>query len=206
MELITAPEPVDDLTRYYRRLLDQGDGGAFLALHPSEHEQALVRLSRAGLPASAGINISFPYDHPLRYLFFAGLNHSPTDRPEHFAHANTALRLSAVWLAGDSFADEQLALDALGLTISPSAPDFPFLPEAGMVRLADGALYLLPARHARLSRRVVGVTLDVRDLATAVTRLESAAVPFRRLAAATGRRSVVVNPDNAHGIWLELRQ
>jgi hypothetical protein len=62
------------------------------------------------------------------------------------------------------------------------------------------------ASHARLSRRVVGVTLDVRNLDTAVTRLESAAVPFRRLAAATGRRSVVVNPGAAHGIWLELRQ
>jgi hypothetical protein len=46
------------------------------------------------------------------------------------------------------------------------------------------------ASHARLSRRVVGVTLDVRNLDTAVTRLESAAVPFRRLAAATGRDGV----------------
>ena len=115
------------------------------------------------------------------------------------------MRLTAVWLAGDTFADEQLALDALGLRIGASAPEFPFLPEARTVSRRRRVVFLT-ARYARLSRRVVGVTLDVRDLDTAVTRLESAAVAFRRLAAAMGRRSVVVNPDDAHGIWLELRE
>lgn len=32
--------------------------------------------------------------------FFQGTNRSPTDRPEHFAHLNTANATIAVWIAG----------------------------------------------------------------------------------------------------------
>ena len=206
LELITAPAPADDLTRYYRRLIDAGDGAGFIALHPSDADEAMARLSRAGLPARrSAYTFGFPYDHPLAHVFFAGLNHSPTDRPEHFAHANTAVRLSAVWLAGEAFTAEQSAFEALGLTVHPSAPEFPFLPEARAVAVADGAVYLLPGPYARPLRRVVGVTIDVSRLDIAAARLESARVPVRRLTARGRRQSLVVEPDHAHGIWLELR-
>ena len=39
VELITAPSAVDDVTAYYRRLIAEGDGGAFLALHPSDADE-----------------------------------------------------------------------------------------------------------------------------------------------------------------------
>jgi len=69
IELITAPAARDALTSRYRRHLESGDGPAFLALH-----------------APGGVEgIQAP-----DYVFFARLNHSPTDRPEHFAHPNTA--------------------------------------------------------------------------------------------------------------------
>jgi hypothetical protein len=206
LELITAPAPADDLTRYYRRLIEAGDGAGFLALHPSDHDETMARLSRAGLPARrSAYSIGFPYDDPLAYLFFAGLNHSPTDRPEHFAHANTAVRLSAAWLAADDFPAEARVFNALGLTVNPSAPEFPFAPDAGVVPLADGAVYLLPGRHGRPSRRVVGVTLAARDLGKAAARLEAAGVPFRTLVTRSGRQSLLVDPADAFGIWLELR-
>ena len=112
-------------------------------------------------------------------MFFAGLNYSPTDRPEHFAHANTAVRLSAVWLAAEAFTAEERAFEALGLTIRSSAPEFPFRPEARAVAVADGSVYLLPGSDARPLRRVVGVTIEVRDLAKAAARLEAVGVPFR---------------------------
>ena len=207
LELITAPAPADDLTRYYRRLIDAGDGAGFLALHPSDAGEAIARLSRAGLPARrSAYTFGFPYDHPLAYVFFAGLNYSPTDRPEHFAHANTAVRLSAVWLAGEAFTAEERAFEALGLTIHPSAQEFPFRPEARAVAVADGAVYLLPGPDARPLRRVVGVTIDVGRLDIAAARLESARVPYRQLTARGGRQSLVIDPDDAHGIWLELRE
>ena len=71
--------------------------------------------------------------------------------------------------------------------------------------VADGALYLLPGSYARPLRRVVGVTIDVGRLDVATARLDSARVPFRRLTARGGRQSLLVGPDDAHGIWLELR-
>ena len=190
LELITAPTPADDLTRSYRRLIDAGDGAGFLALHPSDADEAIERLSRAGLPARrSAYTFGFPYDHPLAHVFFAGLNYSPTDLPEHFAHANTAVRLSAVWLAAEAFTAEERAFKALGLTIRPSAPEFPFRPQARTVAVADGAVYLLPGSYARPLRRVVGVTIATRDLGKAAARLEAAGVPFRTLVTQSGRQS-----------------
>ena len=96
--------------------------------------------------------------------------------------------------------------DALGLKGRAASPEFPFAPDAKAVPLSDGAVYLLPARYALPLRRVVGVTLDVRRVDEAATRLQSAHVPFRTLAAPAGVPSLIVDPDDAHGIWLELRE
>ena len=83
LELITAPEARDALTTTYRRHLAAGDGPAFLAL-----------FAPGVATASLGLDVD-----PLRYIFMFGRNQSPTDRPEHFAHANTAESLIGAWLA-----------------------------------------------------------------------------------------------------------
>ena len=91
------------------------------------------------------------------------------------------------------------------MTVNPSAPEFPFAPDAGVVPLADGAVYLLPGRHGRPSRRVVGLTLAARDLGKAAARLEAAGVPFRTLVTRSGGQSLLIDPADAFGIWLELQ-
>lgn len=100
LELITAPEARDALTRKYRRHLEDGDGPAFLALFIPDQGRA-----PKGLHAS------------LHYLFFGPRNASPTDRPEHFAHSNTATSLISVWLAGEDLQHERALFARLGATV-----------------------------------------------------------------------------------------
>src|SRR4029453_15768589 len=97
LELITAPAARDALTTTYRRHLAAGDGPAFLAFYVPPDQRA------------PGIDVP-------AHVFFGPRNHSPTDRPLHFDHANTAESLLAVWLAGGDLSAERRVLSALGAT------------------------------------------------------------------------------------------
>ncbi|HEU0055301.1 MAG TPA: VOC family protein, partial [Longimicrobium sp.] len=102
LELITATEPRDRLARDYLDFLTGGDGGAFLALHAGRADSASARVKAVEPEHEAADGEygtpGFAPGHPLRYLFFANGPASPTDRPEHFAHPNTAAGLHAVWI------------------------------------------------------------------------------------------------------------
>ena len=122
IELITAPEATDALTTHYRQLIESGDGPAFLSLDVEPPALAVERVTQAGLPASTnGGHVDFPFESPLGYVFFAGLNQSPTDRPEHFAHANGATSLVGVTLAGENLDPERALFRAFGLRESSCA-------------------------------------------------------------------------------------
>src|SRR5262245_44626014 len=101
LELITAPDARDSLTTTYRRHLESGDGPAFLALFAPQRTVAEERLRAAALTLPP-------------YVFLAGRNKSPTDLPEHFAHANTARSFVRVWLADDDLSQERRLLSVGG--------------------------------------------------------------------------------------------
>jgi catechol 2,3-dioxygenase-like lactoylglutathione lyase family enzyme len=187
LELITAPEARDALTTTYRRHLEQGDGPAFLALF---------------IPDAARIPREL---HPsLDYLFFGPRNASPTDKPEHFAHLNTASSLISVWLAGDDLQQERTLFAKLGGTMTKRQVHVPDTAQADVVSFREGNVLLLPGSHQRVKGRpIVGVTLRVKDLgiARAVLRSQGIAVS----AEGAGSTSVFVPPDRCHGLWLEFR-
>src|SRR5258705_2698945 len=152
LELITAPEARDALTTTYRRHLAAGDGPAFLALFAPGVE-----------PGSLGLD-----SDPLRYIFMFGRNQSPTDRPEHFAHANTAESLIGAWLAGDDLSAERRLLEKLGARIQAEDVRVPETTKASVAHLVEGDVVLLPAaRQLVPGRRIMGATVRVRDLAAA---------------------------------------
>jgi hypothetical protein len=194
IELLTAPEARDDLTAQYRRHLAGGDGPAFFALFEPESGLVARRLDAAGLSYERnGGMVDFPSSHPLEYIFFAHRNQSPTDRPEHFAHPNTAYSLIAVWLAGED--------------LSPGRQTV-LVPEpvrAEVVALQDAAqIYLLPAsRRLAPGRKIVGATVAVRSLAAARAALH-VRLPHRTRNG--GGKSLFLPPSLTHGIWLELRE
>jgi hypothetical protein len=183
LELITAPDARDALTATYRKHLSAGEGPAFLALFAPGVDAAAL-----GLDAD-----------PLKYIFMSGRNQSPTDRPEHFAHANTAESLIGVWLAGDDLSPERRLLEKIGARIQSEDVRVPEAISAQVAHLAEGEVVLLPgARQLVPGRRIIGATVRVRDLAAA-----------RRVLADRGRTigsSIFLPPDVTHGLWLELRE
>ncbi len=218
LELITAPEVRDDLTREYRAFLEHGDGPAFVALYAPDKEKLSESLGAAGLSHSVGWGITFAQDHPLRYLFFGPRNASPTDKPEHFQHANGAQSLIGVWLAQDIRDVESTllaAIDSQPREAGVLVPDEAFVRvesvDARVVTFAEGTLVFLPVDFALSGaavphRPIVGVTLRTADLDGTRKALHAAGLGDRLLAHDSAHRSLFVRPDDAHGLWIEFRE
>jgi catechol 2,3-dioxygenase-like lactoylglutathione lyase family enzyme len=186
IELITAPAAKDALTRRYRQHLESGDGPAFLALFapPERHVEQVLKSSGTRVPD---------------YVFFGPRQRSPTDRPEHFAHANTAYTVTRVWLAGDDLSAERRLLTELGATFRIDAVNLPNPAQAEIAEFPQGSVVLLPGRYQIVrGRPIVGITVAVRDL--------DAAGKFAGADARRAGASVFVDPRRALGYWLEFRQ
>lgn len=204
LELITAPEPRDALTTTYRRHLAQGDGPAFLAFYAPAMDRVADRLDAAKAPYHRDRGfLEFQDPDPLAYMFFGGRNSSPTDRPEHFAHLNTAESLIGVWLAGDRSRERRL-LQTLGVQTTRERVRVPAMLTADVAHMAEGDVVFLPRDRAIVpGRPIVGATLRVRDVAAARRALERNAWAA---GAQTIGSSLFMPPSITHGIWLELRQ
>jgi Glyoxalase-like domain len=169
LELITAPEARDALTTTYRRHLERGDGPAFLALFAPRMPYAAEHLAAARIPHAAnGGAVDFPDSSGLGYLFLSGRNKSPTDLPEHFAHANTAQSFISVWLAAADLSRERRLLEAVGATFVEADVRLPDRARTTVARLDEGDVVFLPATRQLVNgRRIVGATLRVGSLDTA---------------------------------------
>jgi len=199
LELITAAEARDPLTTTYRRHLANGDGPAFLAFFAPSREAAWKQLDAARIPHGTS-----DLTGTLDYIFLAGRNASPTDRPEHFAHANTAESFISVWLAGADLSAERAFLTAAGATISTQKLRAPDTVEATVAALPEGTVLLLPeARQIVRGRRIVGATLRVRNLDAAQQAIRNG-VPTAKIT--RHDRSVFLPPSMTHGLWIELRE
>jgi Glyoxalase-like domain len=197
IELIAVPGAVDALTSEYQRWLEGGDGPAFLGLYAPDFRTLGERLSRLGLALHETGNLG-TFTEP------AALQHSPTDRPEHFAHANTALSLAGVWLAGAE-AVQQL-LSTLGAVSAEPPPCGPFGSGSTAFALPEGEIVCLPAT-AQLAqgRPIVAATVKVRSLEATRGVLQDHRIGYRQFPGCP-RDSLWVAPDDAHGLWLELWQ
>lgn len=203
LELITAAAARDDLTAQYRRHLADGDGPAFFALYAPDLDAAARRLDSGAIRyVRSGPAITFPEAHPLRGLFFWGRNRSPTDRPEHFAHPNTAQTVIGLWLAGD-LAPERNLLALFGGSARPAKVRVPDPVAAEAIDIDDAQVYLLPVSHqVTQGRKIVGVTVRVQSLASARAVLKIS-LPD---GAVVTDQSLFLPPSLTHGIWIELRE
>jgi len=191
LELITAPESRDALTKTYRRHLKQGDGPAFLAFFAPQRAYADERLRGTALPS---------------YVFLAGRNASPTDLPEHFAHANTAQSFVRAWLAGDDLSRERRLLAAAGATFADADVFVPDRVHATVARLQEGeVVFLAGARQLVPGRPIVGATLRVGSLDRAREILDRGQPRPLSIVTSPDGRSVFLPPSRTHGLWLEFR-
>jgi hypothetical protein len=205
IELITAPAATDALASEYFAWLNEGDGPAFLGLYAPDDGNLVKRLAEVGLALDwkGGIG-TFPSSSELHRLFFAHRQHSPSDRPEHFAHINTAIGLAGVWLAS-TVAERQL-LVALGAVAKEDSALGPFGSSSETLSLPDGEI-VLAAQSVRLApgRTIVAATVTAGNLDAVRRTFEANRVPYHPMYGC-GRRSLWVDPALAHGLWLEFRE
>jgi catechol 2,3-dioxygenase-like lactoylglutathione lyase family enzyme len=202
IELLTVPAAVDPLSTKYFDMIRAGEGPAFLSFHARD-TAALHAALRAGSYAFREGGGLTDLDTPsLGYLFWIQDNRSPTDRPEHFAHPNGATALGAVWIAtddGDALARLLVRLGGRQQRRAVLAPD---RVEATVITLAEGDVFILPARHQLLAGRpIIGASFRVRDIATVRRALAVGGVTPRGELLA---ERLVVEPSKAHGLWLEF--
>ena len=184
LELITPTQAHDALSARYADFLRAGEGPSYLTLHALDTSRAAAALRAAGIAHSLdadGLNLT---DTRLSsWIFFAGDNRSPTDRPEHFSHANGAFATQEVWVALDDAEPLARLLSALGARSRDEGRGEPLSTRARVFELADGGrIVIVAARHQLVpGHPLIGVVLATRGGDTSP-------------------------PAPAHGFWLALQR
>ena len=207
IELITASQARDAQTAKYLRLLSQGDGPALLGLHTANMDALAKSLESIGQPYVRQGGFVTLAEPGFDYLFFGGSNRSPTDRPEHFAHANTASAMIGVWIAGGDVPRLSRLFASLGALIIEKQVFVPERINATVARLENGEITFLPAsRQVMSGRPIVGAVFKTRDLGKAQRLWASTDNAAPVVVQAARHRSLFIPPQTAHGIWLEFRE
>jgi glyoxalase-like protein len=206
IELITATEPRDALATRYLQILAGGDGPAFLALH-GDLDAIEPVLAKAGIAFSRRGALISVLDPRVDYLFFVADNRSPTDRPEHFAHANTSTALTAAWLADEDNATLRKLLTALGARFAHRDLLVPDRTRVEVAELAGSEIILLPpARRLVKNRPIVGATLRARDPMTALKLVSTAKLPGWTWLQDADGTGLILQPQLTRGLWLAFRK
>jgi len=208
IELITASEALDSLTSEYLTHLTRGDGPAFVAFFTPELNSVAHKFDAVGkrYHRNGGI-LSFPKSDDLRYIFFGQRNSSPTDRPEHFDHANGAIALVGVWISSDELTAERDMLAMLGARITKEEVCIPESLTVSVARLQQAEVVFLPGVHQVVrGRRIVGATLQTQNLDTLMKVLARGGWNVLPPVITKYGRSIFLPPSITHGIWLEFRE
>lgn len=209
IELITAATVTDTLTGRYVRLISQGEAPAFVSFHTANFEVLKTALQTLGEPYSIHDGLLEFNSEALGWLFVgAGSNRSPTDRPEHFAHPNTANATLAVWIAGGDQEQSLRLFKALGARVAQKTVRVPDPQVATVATVAGGGevIFLPASRQVIPGRPIVGIVFRTRDLSAALRVLHSAGVAGPKSIETPTYRSLFVEPRDTHGVWLEFRQ
>ena len=204
VELITATRGTDALSSDYLNWLKDGDGPAFLGLFAPNLDSLAMSLWPHGLSLRNRDGVFLIKEQPGLRVFFSRRQHAPTDRPEHFAHPNTAFSLSGVWLAGGEA--ESGIVRMLGGAPSTTEACSHLGPAIEVQAVPEAKFYLLPASAQLVpGRTIVGLTISVRDLEAARRILDKSQI--RYFSSENCREpGLWIAPVAAHGVWLELRQ
>lgn len=184
IELITASQPVDPLTTEYYNSLKEGEGPVYFGLFATN-------------PTALTKQIDTNILHPL---FFGSRNHSPTDKPEHFAHSNTAYSLTSIWLATDHISTYLQLFKKLGIKVKQKKMFSGITAQIAVLK--EGEVILLPASLQVIPHhQVIGVTVQVKDLKKLKTILQQSDIK-----GIESKNGLLLSPVLTHGIYLEFKQ
>lgn len=195
LELITAPAAVDALTREYHAKQSQGDGPIYFGLVTHDRARLAARLKELGAPVEQdGPGLTFPQTSPLHPLFFGTGAVASTDRPEHYAHANSALRLSGFWVRGN----REMRTLMTGLSV-------PFYGARACGPMGDADVAAMPRGEVMFLRaepqdgRAIGARIQVASLDVAQAVMKKNGLSPQRACGA-----LWLPPSVAHGLWLQF--
>jgi catechol 2,3-dioxygenase-like lactoylglutathione lyase family enzyme len=208
IELITAQRAVDALSANYVQMLAQGEGPAFLSFHTLDLQVVEKAFRRARLAYREDDRTLTFRDPALQFVFFfEGNNRSPTDRPEHFQHANSAYATGGVWIADGDDSPLVPVLKAAGGEVATERVFAPTERNAKTVRVQNGEVVFLPKSSQIIpGRPIVGVVFLTRDMAALQSCLSAAHIPSAAHAEGAHHRSVIIGPQQTLGLWLEFRE
>ena len=202
IELITAGEPMDPLATRYVNLLRQGDGPAYISFHARNTSQLIRALKAAKIGYSEEEGLVTLQDPELQFMFFVRDNRADSDRPEHFAHPNSATAMTEVWIAVDDPARFSNLFAALGIFPKIETAFVPEPSAATIFEVENGKVILLAkSRQLIAGRPVIGATFQVANVKAVADRLSRSPSASSDL----GEERLVVPPAATHGIWLEFR-
>lgn len=206
LELITAAEATDALTTAYRRHLKAGDGPAYLAFGVSDVGATAAALQAYGDRVETGSGfVAFAETDPLATYFFGMSGPSPTDRPEHFVHANSARSLESVWIAPDDADAVEAMLGRLGARFETARACLERCGEARIATLGDQRLVIVETERQRVpGRPIIGATIRVASLDRARQAMAAGGLSEADITVDDDR--ILVSPAVANGLWLEFHE
>ncbi|NNE35081.1 MAG: hypothetical protein HKN13_07595 [Rhodothermales bacterium] len=206
LELISIDSVGDDLAAEYAAFAARGEGPAFVALYASNIDSLSALLADSGIRHLANKrSITFPADHPQRYLFFGPRQKSPTDRSEHFNHSNGAQTVMGVWLAPAMTASLRKIGRAIGVDLSVPGVSPHGVGESRTERLEEGFVRIFSADKQRIpGRPILGVTVRVDNIWNTLRVLQRVIGSVPTVKVAPAGRSLTLKPEQAHGIWLQF--
>jgi hypothetical protein len=202
LELISVRDPSDALAEWYAAFLEDGEGGAFLALDAGPIEAAVRTLRPFEIDPIIMRMTSFDWavfgeDHALHHVFLIDTHSRSPDTAEQLTHRHGESGVRAVWIESDDPPGDDEGMDALRLALiafgavqctdalagPPALTGHPggFAGEAWGI--ADGTVYLVSGSSTE--HGVEGRTREPRILAVALA----------------GSRSS--SPRLVAGVWIE---
>jgi hypothetical protein len=139
--------------------------------------------------------LTFPMGDPLHHLFIGSGEKSPTDRPDNFAHANSALRLSGFWVSGNS--QERDLLERLGVPFHDVKACGP-LGAADVAEMPNGDVLFV--RGAPQDGSEIGARIEVRSLEVAEAVMKKNGLSPESYSGC----GLWLPPKISHGIWLQF--
>jgi len=211
LELITASQPLDTLSAKYCQHLKEGEGPAFLGLFTKNMGEVAKQLEAGHKDHERNGNayINFPASSLFHMLFFGSRNLSPTDKPEHFVHTNSADKLIGVWLATNNNASFVDLFKTVGIITRQGKTYFPFSTiNTQFATLKEGEIILLPAKYQIVPNHpIIGATVQIKSMDMLKAALQKAGIKIPAIVKGkNGAISLFLPPDLTHGIWLEFRQ
>jgi hypothetical protein len=177
---------------------------------PPPPQWYLMSTAEKPAPDKLGINV------PVFFIEYLASDRSSRKRAGGQAeHPNTALGIHAVWFAVRDLKAQLRALREAGFEVDESGDRRLLGADGREVRAGAGAMVLLASTDeggalrqylSNYDEGIVAISVEVADLSRAQRMAQDATGRTVRLYDGTYGRSFLLQPDVAHGVWLEMFQ